>query len=137
MKMVNTTYNLTEDMINKLQSLKGKTKLKFYKNISNYYKEMKNINFQSQQDLFSRNAQGISKIYHEVLLLMNFSQTKSQVKNMNTNYYDLYYTVIETTDENKDVHIQYENDENDSINFNDIIAPNHYVGTKPRETILR
>ena len=29
-------------MINKLQSLKGKTKLRFYKNISNYYTEMKN-----------------------------------------------------------------------------------------------
>ena len=33
--MVNTNYNTTEDIINKLQSLKGKTKLKFYKNISN------------------------------------------------------------------------------------------------------
>ena len=32
--MVNTNYNTTEEMINKLQSLKGKTKLKFYKNIS-------------------------------------------------------------------------------------------------------
>ena len=32
MNMVNTTYNSTEDMIDKLQSLKGKTKLKFYKN---------------------------------------------------------------------------------------------------------
>ena len=32
--MVNTTYNKTEDMIDKLQSLKGNTKLKFYKNIS-------------------------------------------------------------------------------------------------------
>ena len=39
--MVNTTYNSTKEMINKLQRLKGKTKLKFYKNISNYYKEMK------------------------------------------------------------------------------------------------
>ena len=36
MKMVNTTYITIEDYINKLQSLKGKTKLKFYKNISNY-----------------------------------------------------------------------------------------------------
>ena len=35
MNMVNTTYNSTEDMINKLQQLKGKTKLKFYKFISN------------------------------------------------------------------------------------------------------
>ena len=28
--MVNTKYNSTEDMINKLQQLKGKTKLNFY-----------------------------------------------------------------------------------------------------------
>ena len=41
MNLVNTEYNSTEDMINKLQELKGKTKLKFYKNISNFYNEMK------------------------------------------------------------------------------------------------
>ena len=39
--MVNTTYSSTDDMINKLQELKRKTKLKFYKNINNYYIEMK------------------------------------------------------------------------------------------------
>ena len=33
MNMVNTTYKSTQDMINKLQQLKGKIKLKFYKNI--------------------------------------------------------------------------------------------------------
>ena len=70
--MVNTNYNSTEDMINKLQQLKGKTKLRFYKNISNYYIEIKNKNFQTQEDPFARNAQGIAKIYHEVLLLMKF-----------------------------------------------------------------
>ena len=57
---------------------------------------------------------------------------------MNINYYDLYYTVIKTRDENKDIDIdnRYENDNNDYINFNEIF-PNHYVGIKPRETILR
>ena len=92
--MVNTTYNKTEDMINKLQELKGKTKLKFYKNLSNYYIEMKNKNFQTQEDPFVKNAQGISKVYHDVLLLMKFLQTKPRVKNMIINYFDLYYTVI-------------------------------------------
>ena len=29
--MVNTTYNSSEDMINKLQELKGKAKFKFFK----------------------------------------------------------------------------------------------------------
>ena len=33
MNMVNTEYNSTEDMIKKLQELKGKTKLKFYEKI--------------------------------------------------------------------------------------------------------
>ena len=85
MKMVNTNYNTTQEKIDKLQQLKGKTKLKFYKNISKYYDEMKNINFQAQQDPFSKNSQGISKIYHEVILLMKFLQTKPQVENMNNN----------------------------------------------------
>ena len=136
--MANTTYNSSEDMINKLQSLKGKTKLKFYKNISNYYIEMKNKNFQTNnQDPFAKNAQGISKIYHDVLLLMKFLQTKPHVKNMNINYDDLYYTVIKTRDENGDIDNQYENDENDYIDINDFINPNHYIGIKNRETILR
>ena len=34
MNMVYTTYNSTEDMIDNLKELKGKTKLKFYKNSS-------------------------------------------------------------------------------------------------------
>ena len=138
MNMVNTTYNSTEDMINKLQSLKGKTKLKFYKNISNYYTEMKNKIFQTQdQDPFAKNAQGVSKIYHEVLLIMKFLQTKPEVKNMNINYFDLYYTVIKTRDENKDIDNQYDNDENDYINFHDFITPNQNISIKPRDTILR
>ena len=132
--MVNTTYNTTEDMINKLQSLKGKTKLKFYKNISNYYIEMKNKNFQTHhEDPFSKNAQGISKIYHEVLLLMEFLQNKPQVKNMNINYHDLYYTIIKTREEDKDIDNRHENDDKDYISLNDVIKPNHYVGIKSRE----
>ena len=63
---------------------------------------------------------------------MKFLQTKPQVKNMNINYYDLYYTIIRIRDENMDIDDQYEN------NFNDFnTTPNHYVGIKPRETILR
>ena len=134
--MVNTTNISSEDMINKLQSLKGKTKLKFHKNTHNFYTEMKNRNFQTQKDTFAKNAQGISEIYREVLLLMKFLQTKLQVKNMIIKYYDLYYTVIKTRGENMDIDIQYENDDNAYINFNDIV-PNHYAGIKPRETTLR
>ena len=136
MNIVNTTCNSTEDMIIKLQELKGKSKLKFFKNISNYYTEMKNKNFQTQQDLFAKNAQGISKIYQEVLLLMKILQKKPQVKNMNINHYDLYYTVIRVRDENKDIDNQYENDETDYISFIDIV-PNHYIGIKKTNEILR
>ena len=50
---------------------------------------------------------------------------------MNINYYDLYYTVVKVRDEIKDIDNQYENDEKD------FISPNHYVGIKPREIILR
>ena len=136
--MVNTTYNSSEDMINKLQELKGTTKLKFYINISNYYIEMKNKNFQANnQDPFSRNSQGVSKIYHEVILMMKLLQTKPQIKNMNFNYYDLYYTVIKVRNEKRDIDDDYQNDENDYIDINNfMIHPNHYVGIKPRETIL-
>ena len=87
MNMVNTKYNTTEDMIDNLQQVKGnRYKLKFYKNINKYYDEMKHKNFQTQEDLFSRNAQGVSKIYHEVLLLMKFLKITPQVKNMNIDY---------------------------------------------------
>ena len=135
--MVNTKYNSTEDMINKIQQLKRKTNLKLDKNMSNYYIKMKNKFFQTHQDPFSKDAQGISKIYHEMLLLMQFLQTKPQIKNMNINHYDLYYTVIKVRDENKDIDNQYENDENDYINFHDFISPNHNISIKPRERILR
>ena len=122
--MVITNYKSTEDMINKLQQLKGKTKLKFQKNISNYYIEMKNKNFQTQEDPFSKNAEGFSKVYHEVLLLMKFLQTEPEVKNMNINYYDLYYTTIKTREEDKDINNRYQNDDNDYIRLNNVIIPN-------------
>ena len=55
---------------------------------------------------------------------------------MNINYYDIYYTVIKTRDENDNIHNEYENDDNEYINFSDIV-PNHYVGIKPREAKLK
>ena len=68
---------------------------------------------------------------------MKFLQTKPQVKNMNIDYYNLYYTVIKTRDENKDIDYQNENDYIDYIDINDFITPNHYIGINPRETILK
>ena len=57
------------------------------------------MNIRFDEDLVAKNTQGISKIHHEVLKLMRFLQTKPQVDNMNNNYYDLYYTIIKSTDE--------------------------------------
>ena len=128
MNVVNTSNTSTEDMIEKLQQLKGKTKLKIYKEISNYYG---NMNTRFDEDPFARNAQGISKIYHEVLLLKKFLQTKAEVKNMNINYYDLCYTVIKNRKEIVDD--QYESD---FISFKDFITPKN-MSIKPRESILK
>ena len=57
--------------------MKGKTKMKFYKNKIKYYD---NMNIRFDEDLFARNARGISKFYLEVLLLIKLLQTKSQVR---------------------------------------------------------
>ena len=70
------------------------------------------MNIRFDEDPFARNIQGVSKIYHEVLMLMKFLQTKPEVKNMNINYYDLYYTVIKNREE-KD--IEEEHHENDFL----------------------
>ena len=93
---------------------------------------MNNKNFQSNnKDPFSKNVQGVAKIYHEVLLLMEFLQTKPDIKNMNINYHDLYYTVIKTRDENKNIDNQNEDNYHDYIDINNfIITPNHYIGRK-------
>ena len=47
-------------MINNLQSLKGKTKINFYQNISSYCNEMiytrQSITFQFEEDVFRKGA---------------------------------------------------------------------------------
>ena len=85
------------------------------------------MNIRFDEDPFAKNAQGISKIYHEVLLLMKFLQTKSQVKIMDNKYYDLYYTVIKNRGEKEIVDNQYGND---YFSLNDVIIPSHYVTIK-------
>ena len=130
MNLVNTTFKSTEEMINKLQQLKGKAKLRFYKSISKYYD---NMNFIIGEDTFAKNAQGFSKIYHEVWLIMKFLQTKPQVKVLEIKFYDLYYTVIENREDKEIIDNQYEND---FINFIDNV-PNHYVGRQNDKEILK
>ena len=126
-----TTLYTTKEIISKLQEIKCKTKLKFYKKLSNYYDEMKFRNFIFEQDPFAKNAQGNSKLYHEVFLSMKFLQTKPYIRNMYNNYFDLYYTVIKNGEDKEIVN------DDEHVNFNDFITPNHYVRIKPRETILK
>ena len=77
-------------MINMLQQLKRKTKLKVYENSSNYYDKINVRNFRYREDPFSKNPQGLSKIYYEVLLSLKLLQIEPQVKNMNIKFYDFY-----------------------------------------------
>ena len=56
------------------------------------------MNIRMDKDPSAKKAQSISKIYHEVSMLSKFLQTKPQVKNMNINWYHLYYTVIKSRD---------------------------------------
>ena len=93
--------------------------------------------FRFEEDPFAKNAQSVGKIYHEVLMLMKFLQTKPQFKNMNINYYDLYYTVIKKRKEKNNVVDTYDNNENDYFNFNDFIIANQNISIKPRESTLR
>ena len=83
------------------------------------------MNIRMDEDLSSKNAKGINRIYHETLLLMKFLQTKPQVKNTNNNFSDLCYTIIKTRNQKESVNDPYEND---YINF--IVFPNHYSRRK-------
>ena len=67
---------------------------------------------------------------------MNFLQTKPQIRNMNIYCFDLYYTVLKSTDDKEHVDNKNENDENDLINLNDII-PNLYIARKYNNQLLR
>ena len=108
-------------MIIKLQNLKGKTEVKIYQLISKFYDEMnfrrQSGNVQFEGDLFSKSVQGISKVYHEVLLLRKLLQTIPQVKKMNIKSYDVDYTIMKNRDQKEIVDDKYENNENGYINF--------------------
>ena len=78
--MIGTTYNTSKEMIDNLKSVKGKTKLNFIQNFCKFYDEMnyrrQNNTFQLE-DVFSKNAKGICKIYHEVFFKEIFIEETS------------------------------------------------------------
>ena len=86
-------------MINKLQSLKGKTEVKLYQPIGNLDDEnsyRRSNTFQFEEDPCSRNAESFSKNSDEILIFLKFLQIKPQLKSMKFFHHDLYYTVIKT-----------------------------------------
>ena len=94
-------------------------------------------NFNLKKTFFTKNAQGIRKIYHDVLLLMKFLQTKPQVKNFNFKFYDLIYTPSKNRIDKEIVIDEYESNENDYINYEDFFIPNHNISFEPRETKMK
>ena len=70
MNIVKATYITKKDMIVKSQQLKVKLKIIFYEYLSNYYDGINIWNFEFDEDTFSKNAQGIKKIYYKVFMLM-------------------------------------------------------------------
>ena len=91
-------YNTTQNMIKRLQQVKGKTKIKFRQIVNGFYDEMnirrQNGTFQFEEDTFAKNAEVNSETYHEVFLLMKFLQTKLQIKSLKIKYYDSIYTLL-------------------------------------------
>ena len=49
---------------------------------------------------------------------------------MNINYSDLIYTVIKNRDDKEIANDHYEDNENDFVNFEDFITPNHNTGSE-------
>ena len=98
---------------------------------------MKYKNSKFEEDDFSKNAQGFSKICYEVLVFMKFLQTRPQHKHFNIIYYDLYYTVIKNRDEKEIVNNKNEKNENDYNILNDFITPYHYIWIKNDKVMLR
>ena len=54
---------------------------------------------------------------------------------MKISYYDFYYTVIKKRNENENVIDK--DKEIDYVNFDDFFTPNHYIGRKNNNEILR
>ena len=139
--MVIAGYNSSQNMIDNSQNLKVKTTPKNYPNLSIFYNEKmyrrQSGTFQSEEDLFSKNEERITKLYLHVMLLLKVLLTEPQVKRNNFNF-EFQETFIKNGDDNQNVvEYEYENEETDLNKYDDFIVPNYYIGIKPCETILR
>ena len=88
--MVIAEYNSSETMIDNSQNLKVKTTLKNYPILSIFYNQKmyrrQSGTFQSEEDLFSKNEERITKLYLQVMLLLKVLLTEPQVKRNNFNF---------------------------------------------------
>ena len=88
--MVFAEYNSSQNMIDNSQNLKVKTTPKNYPNLSIFYNEKmyrrQSGTFQSEKDLFSKNEERITKLYLQVMLLMEVLLTEPQVKRDSFNF---------------------------------------------------
>ena len=82
---IKVKYKTVKDMINKLRSSNGKTKLEFQQKRGVYFHEMNYMRqsntFTFEEDHFAKNGESRGMIRHERLLIMKFLQTKSLIKN--------------------------------------------------------
>ena len=71
---MNTNHKIIEQIINIIQKWKCQQNQNFI--FSNFHDEMNYLrgsgNFHSEEDLFSKNTQGLAKTMPEALLLINF-----------------------------------------------------------------
>ena len=95
-----------------------------------------NGNFQFEEGVFSKVAQGVIQIYHEVLQI-KILQTKPQIRSMNINYYDLYYTILKNRGEKQTVIDEHGDNESDYFIYDNFITRNHYIGRKNDDVIIR
>ena len=88
--MVFAEYNSSQNMIDNSQNSKVKTILENYPNLSIFYNEKmyrrQSGTFQSEEDLFSKNEERITKLYLQVMLLLKVLLTEPQVKRNNFNF---------------------------------------------------
>ena len=82
--MVNTKCKTTEKMVDRLQNLEGKPKLKFYNCKSfchgQFIYMIRSYTFRFEENRIGNVAQDIAFKMHETLLLMKLSETEPQGK---------------------------------------------------------
>ena len=83
-------------MINKVQSLKGKTKIKIHKNLSNFCDEMNIRTFKFEEGTSCKIARSISETYHEVLFSLKFYRLNLRlgIKLLNIMIYNILLSKI-------------------------------------------